>query len=273
MLWGLKKSPENNFNYIFSSGVICIIIWLWMYACKGDARMNSFLRTNKRFIVFLSVLAFLYVAIITLNALSAYQSLSNLFKYAGVAVCFFMALAAYPLSFDNRDAKLLSLALAFTLAADAFLIFVSAPELGVVCFFAAHLLYIKRYKRKSFKRNCIVALSATAFSLAGYLSGLDISYILLLGAVYAYLIFTATGLAFRSALPKINKRLAEIGMVLFLLCDLNVAVGFLVHSGNPLSYVAGILEWMFYIPSQALLALSGIAYLSPPKKQCLSKLP
>jgi hypothetical protein len=222
--------------------------------------MVGFLLKNKRFIVFLSVLAFLYAVIIALNVSPAYHGRSNLLKYAGVALCFFMALCAYPLSFDRRDAKLLVLALAFTLAADAFLIFASAPELGVVCFFATHLLYIKRYKRKSFKRNCIVALAAAAFSAAGFLAGLDFPYILLLGAVYAYLIFTATGLAFRSALPKINKRLAEIGMVFFLLCDFNVAVCFFARSGSALYLAAGILEWMFYIPSQALLALSGAAY-------------
>jgi hypothetical protein len=130
----------------------------------------------------------------------------------------------------------------------------------VVSFFVVHLFYIRRYKKESFKRNAILALAAVSFCAAGCLSGISFPYILLLGGVYAVLIFTSTALAFKSELPKTNKKLAETGMILFLLCDFNVAVSFFAHGGSLVCWIAGILEWIFYIPSQALLALSAVEY-------------
>lgn len=226
--------------------------------------MKRFLLQNKQFIFLLGVLAVIYAVIVFLNAGAAFSLLASCFKYAGVAVCFLMALFACKFPFSREDARLLAFALLFTLIADALMLFASAPALGVLAFFIVHLLYIRRYKKSSLNRNLIIALIASLFSAVGTLAGLRFPYILLLGAVYSLLIFTAAGLAFRSNLPRINKRLAQTGMVLFILCDLNVAIGFFARSGGPLFTVANTLEWLFYIPSQALLALSSADYEKKP---------
>lgn len=52
-----------------------------------------------------------------------------------------------------------------------------------------------------------------------------------------------------------------IGMILFLLGDINVAMSYIskeisVSLGNNFS----LLIWVFYLPSQALLSLSGYKY-------------
>jgi len=222
--------------------------------------MKLFLRENKQIVFLLGALAVIYAVMVCLNTNFAFSLINRTFKYAGVSVCFLTAVAAYKVSFNRDDAKLLVWALLFTLVSDALLLFASAPELGVLSFLIVHLLYIRRYKKKSFKRNLILALAAASFSAAGFWASFSFPYILLLGAVYAVFIFTSTILAFRSNLPPINKRLAEIGMVLFLLCDLNVAISFLAQSGSLVQWIAGNLEWIFYIPSQALLALSAAGY-------------
>lgn len=222
--------------------------------------MIRFFLKDKRISVLLGVLAAVYAAMICLNFCAAACPFSRNLKYAGVALCFGVALASYRHASDPCDAKLLIWALLFTLAADALFLYASAPASGVVSFYCVHLLYIRRYKKKFFKRNFLMALAAAAFSAVGFLSGFFFPYILLLGAVYAVLLFTSVILAFKSSLPPVNKRLAGTGMILFLLCDFNVAVSFFARSGSLPFRIAGALEWIVYIPSQALLALSVLDY-------------
>jgi len=66
--------------------------------------------------------------------------------------------------------------------------------------------------------------------------------------------------AYRDRLfPKPNGHMILIGMVLFLLCDINVALYNILNEG--LFYnISSISMWLFYLPSQVLLSLSGYKY-------------
>ncbi|NLC03333.1 MAG: hypothetical protein GX787_03515 [Tissierellia bacterium] len=56
-----------------------------------------------------------------------------------------------------------------------------------------------------------------------------------------------------------NKHMIAFGMVLFLLCDASIAISYVLRSLNilNLSYLFSNLIWIFYLPSQVLLSLSG----------------
>lgn len=161
---------------------------------------------------------------------------------------------------SREDAQLLILGLFFTLVSDAFLLFSSMREVGIASFMFAHLCYIKRFRPGTFKTFLIIAVTGIIICLAGVLAGYSLPYGDMLGAVYCLLIFTATVTAFRSNLPKINKRLACAGMVLFILCDTNVAICNSAPAGSALTLAAFPLIYLFYIPSQAFLALSAGEY-------------
>lgn len=47
-----------------------------------------------------------------------------------------------------------------------------------------------------------------------------------------------------------------LGMFLFFMCDLNVGIYNIVAGGN-IKFFLGFLIWLFYLPSQLLLTLSG----------------
>jgi uncharacterized membrane protein YhhN len=211
---------------------------------------------DKRVIILLVVLAAIYTVILYLDFSSKSPWVTSPLKYAGVCLCFLMAALTYKRAYSRQDAKFLLLGLSFTLVSDALLLFSFVPALGIATFMCAHLCYIKRYKPAAFRFFLIIALIDLLFCLAGVLFALNLPYLFILGGVYALLIIAATVSAFRSNLPKTNKRLACMGMVLFLLCDSNLAINFLAPAGSLLA-VSGMLIWLFYIPSQACLALSA----------------
>lgn len=216
---------------------------------------------DRRVLFLLYVLAIVYAVILWLDFSSKKNTgLANIFKYAAVCVCFFIAVFIYKNGFSSKDAKLLQMGLFFTLVSDAFLLFSPVRELGIAAFMCVHLCYIRRYRPAIFKTFLIIAAGDMLLCLAGALLGLNLPYTFMLGGVYALLILTATVSAFRSNLPQINKRLACIGMALFVLCDLCVTLSNLAPAGSALALAVFPLIYLFYIPSQACLSLSAGKY-------------
>jgi len=68
--------------------------------------------------------------------------------------------------------------------------------------------------------------------------------------------------AFRNNLyPYPNKHIILWGMVLFLLCDVNVAITYLTREHfTTLFNISSLLIWVFYLPSQVLLSISGYKF-------------
>ena len=215
---------------------------------------------DKRVVFLLCVLAVIYAAVIYLEFVPEDSLVCRILKYAAIAACFVAAVLTSEYSFRHDDAKLLIGGLFFTLIADMLFLFAQAAALGIVVFYFTHLCYIRRYRKESFKKNLVMVMAVLLFCAVGFLAGLRFPYVFLLGMVYAVLIITATGLAFQSSLPKTNKMLAGVGMILFILCDANVALSFLAPKTGMLQGIADALAWIFYIPSQALLSLSAFGY-------------
>lgn len=180
-------------------------------------------------------------------------------KYAGMLLCFGMALLGSCRPWRRRDARLAVLAMAFTLAADVFLLFTSFFTAGICVFCFAHLCYLRRYESRMFVPG--VVLVAGLFAALGLGAALQwqLPNMFVAAGVYAVLIISVSASVFGAALPRKNKNFAAMGMVLFLLCDVNVALYNLLPGGR-LHRAASVLMWFFYLPAQALLALSVYDY-------------
>lgn len=59
--------------------------------------------------------------------------------------------------------------------------------------------------------------------------------------------------------PRLNSILISIGMILFVLCDLNVGLSFALKLGTG-KIIADSIVWIFYTPALTLVALSGYNY-------------
>ena len=175
-------------------------------------------------------------------------------KYLSVLIAFFLAL---PALFPPRSHRAL---LPVALAADGFFLLLTPPRplvaigfflvVQVVYFFYLHA---NESRARIFRALAVrVAICLAVFAPTFFLFGAD--PIVLLGAVYGVWLVSNLLVALRGKDP-----LFAIGMALFFSCDLSLGVGYLfVRAGDAaLSGFFGGAAWVFYPPSQTLIALSA----------------
>lgn len=186
--------------------------------------------------------------------------LSGAMKYTGILLCVLLAVLLHRSCWNRRDSILLISALSFTALADLFLLLLYRPVPGLLAFFAAHLLHIRRLRPAAFPPAAAVALAVTAGCAAAYFLAHAFQAEYALAGLYAVLILTASACSLRAALPRTNRRLVIAGMALFLLCDIHVALFNTLAAENPYYPFASFFMWFYYLPAQALLALSGYGF-------------
>ena len=171
-------------------------------------------------------------------ALDAFSAGGDGVKYLTIVVC----LLAAVWSARHGGSRLMAWAMAFTLAADTFLLLLDRwYGAGIVLFCVVQGLYLARIRR---------ACGRTLWALR---AGLVAAALNLLAALYFvnFLVNACQSLTLRS------ERLFAAGLWLFLLCD--VCVG-LRNQPSLLPGLAGAAQagmWLFYLPGQVLLVLSG----------------
>lgn len=205
-----------------------------------------------KIILFIQLL--LYIIFLYLDIKGEGSHLSSKLKFISTLLCLILVLLSRDSWYDERDGRLVSLALSFTVLADVILLFTVEFHIGIVIFCVTHLLWLHRYGVDLLAPGAILA-----FAVMGSL--IIKSYelrLVVLALIYGILIISVTIAAKKSELPIPAKRLAFVGMVLFLLCDVNVFLFNALESGNTLYYYVSVGMWLFYLPSQVLLALSSI---------------
>lgn len=188
-------------------------------------------------------------------------------KYISILLCFIISLLAN--NEENiRDTRLLQIGLFFTTIADLFLVILENYYLGVITFTIVQIIYIARYStrdiKSTYKKLSIIFISI--FSIYFVISKLflNIEFVLIpLGLFYAICLFISTIKSIKisrdSSYLNPNKYMLAWGMVLFLLCDVNIVVSYILKMNNLLilSNLSSDLIWIFYLPSQVLLSISG----------------
>ena len=156
----------------------------------------------------------------------------------------------------------------FTAGADLFLVIMLWDEIGVTVFIAAHLCYIVRFSgNKKLLPFCALFIIPAAF-LAWLSTNFDLPsritpYLVFMAVVYAQCFGTAIFLALKGfitkSFPKKNGAMIAAGMLLFAMCDICVLI-YSLRLGS-VSSTAHSLIWVFYAPSQLLLALSAKGFV------------
>ncbi|MGN0135469.1 lysoplasmalogenase family protein [Anaerotignum sp.] len=153
---------------------------------------------------------------------------------------FLWIIFCFLLSFWNG----LPIAALFTLWGDFFLLFTDIYTIGVSFFLFVQLAYLCNLQGRVFPWRALVFLPM----------GIVLS-LLFLGILYTVLFFCHFFLALQKekAQPSVSRKLYLLGLVLFICCDIAVAWGYFF---TPIPW----LIWLFYAPSQLLLALTAKTY-------------
>lgn len=215
------------------------------------------IKRDKTITALLIITAFLYAAFLYMDLCSIYSSISNALKYSSVLLCLTMALLSYREPYNLKDCRLIITALTFTALADYFLLFTTKTTIGVVVFCMAHLAHIARFNKYAFKTCAILYLFSIAVLSAFTALDINLPYLYIVSSLYAILLLTATIMVFRTDIPKQNQLLVRTGMMLFVLCDICVALFNVLPAGSIVHRAALLLIWFFYVPSQVSLALSA----------------
>jgi len=185
-------------------------------------------------------------------------------KFAFVVCCLVIALLSYFKCYSKRDWAWLVSGLAFTVGADYFLVLHNNHLYGVAVFCFAHVCYIMRAITRR-TRFVFLSFGLVAVLVAiAFMSGSVIA----LGGIYATLFSLNLVVNFKffgnekTRLPKLNRVLVLAGLVLFMLCDVNVLLINLPRYFGAPQWLSSFfpLIWVFYLPSQGLLAVSAVGF-------------
>lgn len=231
-------------------------------------------------IAFIIIQTVLYFSFLVLDLKGSSIALSSGIKYSVIILCFCYAL------FSKKDAdksilNIMRAAFLFTLVSDLFLLLLDYYFMGLLTFIIVQILYQIRisytiYEDKNEKWKLILrrvmlilflqSLMTLVICTILFVSGVSLEGLLIVSVLYFIGILTNTLGAIRlAAIKPRNSALVRfaVGMVLFLLCDINVGLfnlsGFITlsHRISELVYsLSSILMWTFYAPSQVMLALS-----------------
>lgn len=209
-------------------------------------------------ISFIAIEAILYCVFI---AMDLQGKDSTLVKYFGVVACFLFELSCVNC---GKDSVFVCLALLFTLVADWFLLVVNERFVfGVCAFLVVQSIYFLRLTKEGVKplrsaltRAFIIIVVMIVLSL---LKLLDLLTALV--AVYFVSLVSNTADAYTLFGKGVKSKLFAIGLSLFILCDLSVGFNNLssyveVSAISGFIKVASFAMWVFYLPSQVLIALS-----------------
>jgi hypothetical protein len=176
-------------------------------------------------------------------------------KYAAIILCALFSALWWPVGGD----KLVTVALFFTVAADTFLLVLDDHYLtGVLLFCVVQGLYLVRICIASghapmvLLRLVLLALALGAMSVLGLLN-------LLNAAAAFYFVNFLSNVAESLGLRGRRYRLFSVGLVLFLCCDLLVGIfNQRTLFSDQLFAAARVGMWLFYLPGQVLIVLSGL---------------
>jgi len=157
---------------------------------------------------------------------------------------------------SRRDAYLLRIGLACTLAADFCMLVIYNNKTGLMLFICVQTIYMFRHMPSVSKASVFLLVPFGIYAILSRFTPL--TFEARLAAAYACALISSVLSAFicRKCYPFPNNVFIKAGMLMFLLCDVNVALMNILPEGVGKS-LSRILIWVFYLPSQALLSASG----------------
>lgn len=178
------------------------------------------------------------------------------FAVVFVFLCFAYSLACFAINIGKSKSALigalLPAALFLTFAADYFMVIKADNLTGLKFFCAVQALYCIKLISETQGKPASRAVSAPAAALT---VSIFLSELFWIGLIYACLFAMNLLLAF-SAYRRTGRKLFFIGLALFAVCDIHVFL-FNYAGSAAVRHYAEIALWFFYLPSQAVLSISG----------------
>ncbi|BCJ99947.1 lysoplasmalogenase family protein [Anaerocolumna chitinilytica] len=229
--------------------------------------------TKRGMIGFVTAELLLYLIFMT-GDIFGYPGLDTvtLVKYCSILLCNVFTLT-YALKYRRRENFILSGGLFFTAVSDYFLLFTDNFTFGMLTFCAVQILYLVYLyflgeRRRGVAGRLLVNILLWAAALLILLIlQLPVSLLLITAAFYFISILHNVITAVGNVRHKFSNRnlIFAVGMILFLLCDINVGIynmdGFITVESmtfQKLYHFSEIAMWMFYLPAQVCISISGI---------------
>ena len=219
------------------------------------ALKTDFLNLPKADRNWLTIWSLIYITFLTIDAVYVNFWGSSVLKYIGIFLCII-----YAYQKSSNDAPLI-LALLFTFLADTILVWTKWEVFGVFCFCFAQFMHLIRHGLIQPKNIGIFTLLVTVFFI--YATTQSIPAIYAITAVYAVMLITNVVLSinrYSKNKKDIHARYGMYGFLAFIACDICVGTRHLILDGalpaTALPLVA-YLVWVFYYPSQVLIANSS----------------
>ena len=200
---------------------------------------------------FLSVEAVIYAAFLLLDLTGQGEQTISI-KYAGVVLCLGYVL----LCASKGGDRLVPIALALTAGADWFLLVRNdCYAAGIALFLCVQTVYFVRLRRAGADGGYFLRSGlALGAGLAVYALHMA-SPTNLLAALYFSQLVSNTLLAW--TLKGRRWQTFALGLTLFVGCDVCVGLFNVLPPGSPRYFAVSIGMWLFYLPSQVLIALSA----------------
>lgn len=245
--------------------------------------MKRFSDKNNIRKLFVLIQVLLYGAFLFIDLTGGNIVLSKNIKFIIIILCFCYALF-YKKNADKGIIFCLQGAMFFTLISDLFLLILDFYFYGVLTFILVQQLYGMRNRivlsthhrshRSLFLGRSFLLCASIQLFVTGMISmilmqlGVKPEKLLLASVFYFICIATNVVMAIKAAvlIPNRANLLFAAGMLLFLLCDINVGLfniaDFISLPEDVYHFLytcSTVLMWTFYAPSQVLLVLSGEA--------------
>lgn len=225
---------------------------------------------NQDFKWFVLLECFIYIAFHILDIGFGDPTLMRIsvaLKLLSIAICVAFLVRQALLNPKNKDGRLMVFVMSLTLASDVILLLTRQFTVGLVLFVIVQGLYsVRIQKRLVVKRvfiNGAVFIACLLFFIQMMPDRFNYALMLALGAFYAFLfIWNIFSLSVQKSKDSYDSRLFVIGLILYALCDINVAIynfPSFFDSNVFLSRIyasSGLAMWLFYLPGQVALTLS-----------------
>lgn len=186
----------------------------------------------------------------------------TILKFCTVLICLFFSIWYHQSTkSSNRYLIFITASLFFSLFADYFLIFTKFYFLGICMFLIVQVCYCKIIQKNVFTMLAFGAAGSFLFCLICGLVSIKINNTAILAAVYFFCLLFNLINSWKEQMG-----LFAFGICLLLFCDIHVGIGNLtlyveLSRGGWLDSwyrIAPSMVWVFYIPGQVLVTLSGL---------------
>lgn len=192
--------------------------------------------------------------------------ITNYIKFALIFFCFIISLS-HKKNISTTVRNIQVTALFLTVVSDFFLVIVNWERIGIFVFIFVQICYSIRLR---IKRHLFLIYPIIFTALFLILN----ETLIILALFYGFLFLTNYIYAWKNFIHQkflsINSYLILIGLSLFLLCDISVAMYNMHHLNIDFSddflHFLRYSIWIFYIPSQFLLSISSRKFRSKPKQ-------